>query len=93
MVSLTAFQCHPVAFSALGSTSITWYHPRLVSTHGADQNHLLRWFGMDVNWCALDEAGLGIEATKPGLPIVNTFSTCTDTQYFASVEGPSNVLA
>ena len=40
--------------------------------YGCATNYLSRWLGLNEDQCALDEASLGVEATKPLSHLVNT---------------------
>ena len=78
-----------VAILFLGGLSIMRCHARLIiKPLRCALNHLSRWFGIDAHWCALAEAGLGVEAANSLSHLVNTFAMRINAHYFASVEGP-----
>ena len=73
----------------LGCPSITGYHPRLIiNPLRCTLNHLLMWFGVVADCCALAKAGLGVEAKNLPSHLVNTFVMHINVRYFASVKGP-----
>ena len=44
-------------------------------------NHQSRWFGTNVDWCTLAEAGLGVEVVNSPSHLVNTFAMCINAHY------------
>ena len=91
--ALVSLEFHPAVavLIHLGGLSIMWYHPRLIiNPLRCALNHLSTWFGINADWCALAEAGLGVEAANSPSHPVNTFAMRINAYYFASVKGPIN---
>ena len=82
LISLV-FHPLPAMLLLLGGPLITRYHPCLiVKPLWCALKHLSAWFGLVADWCTLDEASLGVEATN--LPL-HQFAFA---HYLAGAQGP-----
>ena len=67
-LTLVLLMFRPISATLIlvGSPLFTWYYSRLMIKP--------MWFGIVVDWCALAEAGLGVEAANLPSHLVNTFA-------------------
>ena len=90
LVSLV-FHPVPAMLILVGGLSFMWYYPRLIiKLLRCTLNQLLIWLGIDADWCALAEAGLGVEAANSPLHLVNTFAMRINAHYFSGVKWPKS---
>ena len=78
LISVPSCSCHAYRWSFDQVISPPLNH------QSTSLKHLSMWLGIMADWCALAEAGLGVEVAHSPSPLVNTFAM---RNYFSSVKG------